>query len=951
MKKLALFLALTVPAFGQGTVPPVNIGGSIGITGGLSLAGTITLSSMTDANYTLGSNEWWAGQLIVPSSLTLTATRTITAPSTGGQFYNSLCNHSGGGFAVTFLPGAISVPNGTACVSVVFDATTGNYVQVGSSGGGGTYPAGSGIPTVNGGTSWGPTVPLIPVESYGAVGYTTKTAAISGTDSTSAIQSCLNGALPRQCLLQPLYYKTTSTLSITRSGVGIKGFIANENIDDTTSVPLPSVIIITSASADIIDVTGTSLADAISDNRFEDFGMMRSVAPTGTASGLYLNFTTAATVTRTTSADSVYDYRIHGSGGNAIGQLENNQASFGYEGVSYSTGTYAGFFFDSVDGVSNFSIVGVGNATSNNTSGTTTYGTLIKGAHINDVFLYNNASSTTTYGNYVQYTGSGASDSCADIHIYGSINDSIGISGTYITGLIPACGGLVEINGGWNTTSSGIAVEVNNSTGAVIISNTTDSTQGTAAIYILNSTNVSLVGNQCIFLNAATNCIQLSGSSNNNITGNNVTLNNSNAIGVYLGSTSTRNSITGNSFSGIGLYGIEISDGLSVLNTGMETNSFGASITRNVLLAAGLSGNSTHFYDDTYIQNGSNTTEASYQVTDYLLSLKGLYGYGGAGESTGEPKDGKVFLQGDNTDICEYSLVTDSTCAIQISATDDSVGIGGPPVPIAGGTLGRALSIVAGGYAQEYFKTTVPLLANQNVWRLISRSSGDMELQAMSDDNTVEKSAIQFNKTGDTPTSIETLVPLRLIQPLQFETAIGGSPDTGLSRDSADVVDCGNGTAADKSCTFKAATGTFGTALTVAGNNVCQSTGTNCPSTTNSHNDTATIQSALFSTNTILGPVFYEPVAVTYKSIIARLSGSISCSIAPAVSLYDLGTSPSTTFGSVVGTVDGVTTGTSDGVYQHTASVNMVAGHYYGYGFSSGTCATAPTFDLSSAVQ
>jgi hypothetical protein len=99
----------------------------------------------------------------------------------------------------------------------------------------------------------------------------------------------------------------------------------------------------------------------------------------------------------------------------------------------------------------------------------------------------------------------------------------------------------------------------------------------------------------------------------------------------------------------------------------------------------------------------------------------------------------------------------------------------------------------------------------------------------MSDDNTVENIAIQFNKTGDTPTSIEAVVPIRLIQPLQFETAIGGSPDTGLSRDSAGVVDCGNGTAADKSCTFKAATGTFGTALTVGGNNVCQSTGTNCP--------------------------------------------------------------------------------------------------------------------------
>jgi len=64
-------------------------------------------------------------------------------------------------------------------------------------------------------------------------------------------------------------------------------------------------------------------------------------------------------------------------------------------------------------------------------------------------------------------------------------------------------------------------------------------------------------------------------------------------------------------------------------------------------------------------------------------------------------------------------------------------------------------------------------------------------------------------------------------------TASGASDaaaDTGLSRDSAGVVDVGNGTAGNKSGTLNAATGTFGTALTVGGNTVCQSTGTNCPS-------------------------------------------------------------------------------------------------------------------------
>lgn len=214
MKKLALFLALTVPAFGQGTVPPVNIGGSIGITGGLPLAGTITLSSMTDANYTLHSNEWWAGQLIVPSSLTLTATRTITAPSTGGQFYNSLCNHSGGGFAVTFLPGAISVPNGTACVSVVFDATTGNYVQVGSSGGGGSG-------TVNSGTAG-------QYAKYAATGNAVSGGNLASGDITAALgyTPAAGAPLPTTNLLAQYNYTEVSGSVLTDySGNGNNGTI------------------------------------------------------------------------------------------------------------------------------------------------------------------------------------------------------------------------------------------------------------------------------------------------------------------------------------------------------------------------------------------------------------------------------------------------------------------------------------------------------------------------------------------------------------------------------------------------------------------------------------------------------------------------------------------------------------------------------------------------------
>lgn len=65
----------------------------------------------------------------------------------------------------------------------------------------------------------------------------------------------------------------------------------------------------------------------------------------------------------------------------------------------------------------------------------------------------------------------------------------------------------------------------------------------------------------------------------------------------------------------------------------------------------------------------------------------------------------------------------------------------------------------------------------------------------------------------------------------QFDstTTGGGSIDTQVSRLSAGVVSFDTTTAGNALGTAKAATGTFGTAVTVAGNNVCQSTGTNCP--------------------------------------------------------------------------------------------------------------------------
>jgi hypothetical protein len=174
----------------------------------------------------------------------------------------------------------------------------------------------------------------------------------------------------------------------------------------------------------------------------------------------------------------------------------------------------------------------------------------------------------------------------------------------------------------------------------------------------------------------------------------------------------------------------------------------------------------------------------------------------------------------------------------------DSVGIGGAALT-AGGSAGKSLSIYAPGYPQLNWYSAAGA-TNEKFWRWIGRGSNDYELQTLDDSGGGEQPIIVTHRSGTTPTQIEFGPKASFYTALGWAASVPAGPtipavnDTGLSRDSADVVDCGNGTQGNKSCTFNAATGTFGTALTVAGNNVCQSTGTNCPVTGGS----ATVASA-----------------------------------------------------------------------------------------------------------
>lgn len=112
------------------------------------------------------------------------------------------------------------------------------------------------------------------------------------------------------------------------------------------------------------------------------------------------------------------------------------------------------------------------------------------------------------------------------------------------------------------------------------------------------------------------------------------------------------------------------------------------------------------------------------------------------------------------------------------------------------------------------------------------------------------------------------------------------------------------------------------------------------------------VQPGLFATVTMIGPVFYEPLAAVINQVSVRLSGTIVCSSAPTINIMDLGASPTTVYGSAT-SISSNTTGTSDGVYAvgPALGVGVTAGHYLGVAISFGTCATPPTIDVTAQIQ
>lgn len=467
--------------------------------------------------------------------------------------------------------------------------------------------------------------PLIPVEWFGAVGDWNGTI---GTDNTTAIQACLNSLTAGQCVLQALSYKTTAPLTINKSSVGITGTSTNFAFAPVfTSTPPGSVIISTSATADVIDVAGSGLTSTIAFNRFEKFTIARSVIPTGTSAGISLNYTFGVVVENVTVEDSVRAFYIHASGASGGGRIDNSTVVWGANGVTETSGSFYGFYLDSADGNANPSLrIRHVNVSSTLGAGVTTYGLIATGTAINDLMVYGFETASTSYGEYVQQTGVGANIASSDIHFYGSINDGCKISCYFVNGITAAGGAGVEISGGYNTPAAGTSplIDIQNATNVRVSGvqlGIAQNALGSAAINVVNSSDVTITGNQIQGIRNVG--VLLTNSTAVAVTGNDLNGNLS-ANGLINLVNSSFNSITGNVLSGTG-NSLQV-DATSNNNAGLYANAIATSLNAAVVLGTNP------------LTNGAGAVTGK-----FFSQLSGPTWTPGAGAPTGSCLNGSMY--------------------------------------------------------------------------------------------------------------------------------------------------------------------------------------------------------------------------------------------------------------------------------------------------------------------
>ena len=397
----------------------------------------------------------------------------------------------------------------------------------------------------------------IPVEWFGAVGFTSMAAAAAGSDYTTQINKVLQSITAGQALFQCLSYNASSTLLINKSFIGIHGCNIGFNL---TSPPVDSkvtTIVSNSASADILDIIAPSPPTQIVLGDLRNFNVQRMVIPTGTANGIYENYGQNFNMIAVSSADSINNFHFHGSGsGNSCNCFLTSSWGLGPV-TGYTNTTKNGFYLDSEDGVANPSLFFQNDGVVESTGvGVNDRGFYIHGAQIRDLQLLNPGFVSVGTAIWLEATTCSGTFICGDIHIIGATIDlSNGTNGgIYVHNVKNDNGSAIEFVDGYLNATAACQFHLDNVSGLTIsnymIFDSTKSSTGTNIC--LNDVNTVQVSNNNIFSpdGVTSGAISLTSSSfatvisSNNLDAGNGGTNST--VGIVVASGSVANSIVGN---------------------------------------------------------------------------------------------------------------------------------------------------------------------------------------------------------------------------------------------------------------------------------------------------------------------------------------------------------------------------------------------------------------------
>jgi hypothetical protein len=405
----------------------------------------------------------------------------------------------------------------------------------------------------------------VPVEWFGATGYSTKAAASSGSDYTTQIQKALNALTGGgYAILQPLYYNVTAGLVITTSSVGIWGTLPRDSYNSGLADAHASSLISTAATGTILNIHGTS-GTFIVWNTFKNFALERTVQPTGNTAtgsiGLSLQYAGGVLLDTLTSNDSLDGFYFNGAPGYNLGRYQFLTCNNGLTTVnSYTSSQNINCLdVDSSNGVAMNSgeFLQVGGGTYGTAQTATSTAVYIHGTQVNDVDFDHPNSAGMSYGVRIVYTGMGHLDSDSDLHVNFPTLDNCFISCVYVSGFPSAGGPSINITNGYleSNTPSVKIVDIESSAGVAVTNNQIFDIEGFAGntgIYANNSSFLSLNDNHLQDLVTGVG-ISLVGTTGSTIVGNGCL----GPISAYtitactsLTSTSTGNTVVGNAASG-----------------------------------------------------------------------------------------------------------------------------------------------------------------------------------------------------------------------------------------------------------------------------------------------------------------------------------------------------------------------------------------------------------------